>query len=88
MSTTNFKWKKVIPSVGPSPRPRHGHRAVSYKDLMIVFGGGNEGIVDELHVFNTSNLLCFFISCSIIQNKVFVYSNIFMIVLHNRLNFF
>lgn len=59
MSTTNFKWKKVIPSVGPSPRPRHGHRAVSYKDLMIVFGGGNEGIVDELHVFNTSNLLCF-----------------------------
>lgn len=34
-------------------RPRHGHRAVSIKDLMIVFGGGNEGIVDELHVFNT-----------------------------------
>lgn len=34
-------------------RPRHGHRAVSIKDLMIVFGGGNEGIVDELHVYNT-----------------------------------
>ena len=89
MSTTNFKWKKVTPSVGPSPRPRHGHRAVSYKDLMIVFGGGNEGIVDELHVFNTSNVrFVFYLLLYIIQNKVFVYSNIFMLVLHNRLNFF
>ncbi|PIO68715.1 kelch repeat protein [Teladorsagia circumcincta] len=35
-------------------RPRHGHRAVAIKDLMVVFGGGNEGIVDELHVFNTT----------------------------------
>lgn len=34
-------------------RPRHGHRSVSIKDLMVVFGGGNEGIVDELHVYNT-----------------------------------
>ncbi|KAK5965439.1 Host cell factor 2 [Trichostrongylus colubriformis] len=48
------KWKKVVNSSGPSPRPRHGHRAVAIKDLMIVFGGGNEGIVDELHVFNTT----------------------------------
>ena len=24
-----------------------------YQDLMVVFGGGNEGIVDELHVYNT-----------------------------------
>jgi hypothetical protein len=54
MATKNFKWKKVTPSNGPIPRPRHGHKAVSYKDLMIVFGGGNEGIVDELHVFNSS----------------------------------
>lgn len=53
MSMPNLKWKKVTTALGPSPRPRHGHRAVSYKDLMIVFGGGNEGIVDELHVFNT-----------------------------------
>ena len=53
--TSNFKWKKVSSALGPSPRPRHGHRAVSYKDLMIVFGGGNEGIVDELHVFNTGS---------------------------------
>lgn len=48
------KWKKVVNSSGPSPRPRHGHRAVAIRDLMIVFGGGNEGIVDELHVFNTT----------------------------------
>jgi host cell factor len=27
---------------------------VAIKDLMIIFGGGNEGIVDELHVFNTA----------------------------------
>jgi hypothetical protein len=32
---------------------RHGHRAVSIRELMVVFGGGNEGIVDELHVYNT-----------------------------------
>jgi hypothetical protein len=54
MSAPRMKWRKVQNSSGPAPRPRHGHRAVSIKDLMIVFGGGNEGIVDELHVFNTS----------------------------------
>uniref|UniRef100_A0A915Q0W3 Fibronectin type-III domain-containing protein n=1 Tax=Setaria digitata TaxID=48799 RepID=A0A915Q0W3_9BILA len=53
MSST-LKWKKVVNTTGPTPRPRHGHRAVSIKDLMIVFGGGNEGIVDELHVYNTA----------------------------------
>ena len=42
---------------GPAPRPRHGHRAVAVKDLILIFGGGNEGIVDELHVFDTSELL-------------------------------
>ena len=51
-----LKWKKVTGSSGPAPRPRHGHRAVAIKDLMIVFGGGNEGIVDELHVYNSSKL--------------------------------
>lgn len=54
MSLANFKWKKIQTSNGPSPRPRHGHKAVAFNDLMIVFGGGNEGIVDELHVFNTT----------------------------------
>lgn len=49
-----LKWQKVYNPTGPQPRPRHGHRAVSIKDLMIVFGGGNEGIVHELHVFNTT----------------------------------
>uniref|UniRef100_A0A915E2S3 Uncharacterized protein n=1 Tax=Ditylenchus dipsaci TaxID=166011 RepID=A0A915E2S3_9BILA len=50
-----YFWKKVVDTTGPTPKPRHGHRAVSIKDLMIVFGGGNEGIVDELHVYNTLN---------------------------------
>jgi hypothetical protein len=53
-----LKWKKVSDTTGVQPRPRHGHRAVAIKDLMVVFGGGNEGIVDELHVYNTSKLWC------------------------------
>nr|XP_039262989.1 host cell factor 2-like isoform X1 [Styela clava] len=52
MNAPLVKWKKVSNSTGPIPRPRHGHRAVSIKNLMVVFGGGNEGIVDELHVYN------------------------------------
>ncbi|XP_027131415.1 host cell factor 1b isoform X2 [Larimichthys crocea] len=48
------RWKRVLGWTGPVPRPRHGHRAVSIKELMVVFGGGNEGIVDELHVYNTA----------------------------------
>lgn len=55
MAAPILKWKRVINPSGPQPRPRHGHRAVSIKDLMVVFGGGNEGIVDELHVYNTGN---------------------------------
>ena len=53
MAAPILKWKRITNTTGPCPRPRHGHRAVAIKDLMIVFGGGNEGIVDELHVFNT-----------------------------------
>ncbi|XKL66749.1 hypothetical protein PGB90_010169 [Kerria lacca] len=49
------KWKRVLDTAGPQPRPRHGHRAVAIKELLIVFGGGNEGIVDELHVYNASS---------------------------------
>lgn len=56
MAAPILKWKRITTTSGPCPRPRHGHRAVSIKDLMIVFGGGNEGIVDELHVFNTGKL--------------------------------
>ncbi|XP_043934350.1 host cell factor 1-like isoform X2 [Protopterus annectens] len=54
MAAPRVKWKRVISTAGPCPRPRHGHRAVAIKELMIVFGGGNEGIVDELHVYNTA----------------------------------
>jgi len=53
MAAPILKWKRITNTSGPCPRPRHGHRAVAIKDLMVVFGGGNEGIVDELHVFNT-----------------------------------
>ncbi|XP_022915035.1 host cell factor 1-like isoform X2 [Onthophagus taurus] len=49
-----LRWKSVNDPSGPQPRPRHGHRAVAIKDLMVVFGGGNEGIVEELHVYNTA----------------------------------
>ncbi|XP_045622747.1 host cell factor 2 isoform X2 [Procambarus clarkii] len=54
MAAPILKWKRVTNTTGPQPRPRHGHRAVAIKDLMVVFGGGNEGIVDELHVYNTA----------------------------------
>ncbi|CAI9721903.1 host cell factor 1-like isoform X2 [Octopus vulgaris] len=54
MAAPILKWKRVTNTAGPCPRPRHGHRAVAIKDLMVVFGGGNEGIVDELHVYNTA----------------------------------
>ncbi len=56
MASPILKWKRVANATGPSPRPRHGHRAVAIKDLMVVFGGGNEGIVDELHVYNTGKV--------------------------------
>ncbi|XP_042195486.1 host cell factor 1-like isoform X1 [Callorhinchus milii] len=54
MAAPILKWKRVTNCSGPVPRPRHGHRAVSIKELMVVFGGGNEGIVDELHVYNSA----------------------------------
>ncbi|XP_063235836.1 host cell factor 1 [Bacillus rossius redtenbacheri] len=54
MALPVLKWQRINNPTGPQPRPRHGHRAVAIKDLMVVFGGGNEGIVDELHVYNTA----------------------------------
>ncbi|XP_065158736.1 LOW QUALITY PROTEIN: host cell factor 1-like [Atheta coriaria] len=54
MAGKALRWKCVADPAGPQPRPRHGHRAVAIKELMVVFGGGNEGIVDELHVYNTA----------------------------------
>lgn len=54
---SGFRWKRVLNPTGPQPRPRHGHRAINIKELMVVFGGGNEGIVDELHVYNTGEKL-------------------------------
>ncbi|KAL7295574.1 hypothetical protein TKK_0011213 [Trichogramma kaykai] len=55
MAAPVLKWRRIQTPSGPQPRPRHGHRAVAIRDLMVVFGGGNEGIVDELHVYNTAS---------------------------------
>jgi len=52
----NVKWKKVASTTGPAPKARHGHKAVAIKELVIIFGGGNDGIVDELHVLNTGTM--------------------------------
>ncbi|XP_034259320.1 host cell factor 2 isoform X5 [Pantherophis guttatus] len=49
-----LNWKRVSSFTGPVPRSRHGHRAVAIRELVIIFGGGNEGIADELHVYNTA----------------------------------
>ncbi|KAG4078740.1 hypothetical protein HA402_015330 [Bradysia odoriphaga] len=54
MAGSILKWNRVYNPTGPQPRPRHGHRAINIKELIVVFGGGNEGIVDELHVYNTA----------------------------------
>jgi host cell factor len=50
--TTKIQWKRLDGASSLSPKPRHGHRAVAVKDLIIVFGGGNEGIVEDLNVYN------------------------------------
>ena len=60
----SMKWKCVKEPSGPSPRPRHGHRAVAIRDLIVIFGGGNEGIVEELHVYNTGKNGLLFLLCS------------------------
>lgn len=58
-STPVLKWNKISGFKGHLPKPRHGHRAVAIKDFLIVFGGGSEGIINELHVFNvTENQWC------------------------------
>ncbi|KAK5848789.1 hypothetical protein PBY51_008482 [Eleginops maclovinus] len=47
------QWRKVHSVAGVIPRSRHGHRAVAIRELIVVFGGGNEGIAEDLHVYNT-----------------------------------
>ncbi|KAK3517816.1 hypothetical protein QTP70_018960 [Hemibagrus guttatus] len=53
MGTEAPLWNRVQAFTGPVPRARHGHRAVAIRELIVVFGGGNEGIAEELHVYNT-----------------------------------
>lgn len=47
------RWRKVHCVTGVVPRSRHGHRAAAIRELIVVFGGGNEGIAEDLHVYNT-----------------------------------
>ncbi|XP_004082919.1 host cell factor 2 isoform X1 [Oryzias latipes] len=47
------QWRKVHSVTGVIPRSRHGHRAAAIRELILVFGGGNEGIAEDLHVYNT-----------------------------------
>ncbi|XP_040030963.2 host cell factor 2 isoform X1 [Gasterosteus aculeatus] len=47
------QWRKVHSVSGVVPRSRHGHRAAAIRELIVVFGGGNEGISEDLHVYNT-----------------------------------
>ncbi|XP_040886622.1 host cell factor 2 [Toxotes jaculatrix] len=51
--TEEPQWRKVHSVTGVIPRSRHGHRAAAIRELIIVFGGGNEGIAEDLHVYNT-----------------------------------
>ncbi|XP_041820099.1 host cell factor 2 [Chelmon rostratus] len=51
--TEEPQWRKVHSVTGVTPRSRHGHRAAAIRELIIVFGGGNEGIAEYLHVYNT-----------------------------------
>jgi len=38
-----------------TPRPRAGHRIVSMRGLILLFGGGDSGMVDDLLVYSTEN---------------------------------
>lgn len=60
MAAPVIKWRELNEVNGDSPRPRHGHRAIAVKDFIVVFGGGNEGIVDEVHVFDTGEFFSIF----------------------------
>ncbi|XP_049423263.1 host cell factor 2 [Epinephelus fuscoguttatus] len=51
--TEEPQWRKVNSVSGVIPRSRHGHRAAAIRELIVVFGGGNEGIAEDLHVYNT-----------------------------------
>lgn len=72
------RWKRVLGWTGPVPRPRHGHRAVAIKELMVVFGGGNEGIVDELHVYNTGTVTKYKVKYALELYRL--YNSIFIIM--------
>lgn len=71
------KWQRLNSAIGHSPMPKHGHRAVSVRDMMIIFGGDNDFIVNELHVFRTSNY--YFRICLFLQFIIYLLLIIFFI---------
>ncbi|KAF0991793.1 hypothetical protein HZS_571, partial [Henneguya salminicola] len=68
-TSTNIvmKWKELKDSTGVCPKPRHGHRCVGYGKYVIIIGGGNEGIIKEINVYNTANGKWFYPSSSYSQ---------------------
>lgn len=51
-----MKWKCVINFIGFVLWLRYGYWVVVIREFMVVFGGGNEGIVDEFYVYNIGNI--------------------------------
>lgn len=54
MAAALCEWQPVPKSLGQKPIARHGHRAVAIDNLIIIFGGGNAGILNDLHVYDSS----------------------------------
>lgn len=54
-----LKWRKIENSSGHLPKARHGHRAITIKNMMLIFGGGNDGIIDEFHVYIPSKYIAY-----------------------------
>lgn len=71
--TAKVQWKRIDGTIGQTPKPRHGHRAIAVKDLIIIFGGGNEGIVEDLNVYNCGKF--FFSVFSFTRKFVLSFSN-------------
>uniref|UniRef100_A0A8C5TZ18 Host cell factor 1 n=1 Tax=Malurus cyaneus samueli TaxID=2593467 RepID=A0A8C5TZ18_9PASS len=46
-------WRRVSSFTGRYRAPATGTARSAIRELLIIFGGGNEGIADELHVYNT-----------------------------------
>ncbi|KII70037.1 Host cell factor [Thelohanellus kitauei] len=48
-----MKWKEIKEATLSCPSPRHGHRCVTYGKYLIMIGGGNDGMMADVSIFNT-----------------------------------